>query len=326
VSPIVACAGALGGQRASAPGDRAPTPGAPVVAGVTLPAPIQLTKTPDIAERQPAWSPDGRWIAHFAGSAREGDLWIVTPDGATSRRLTSDPYIEACPAWSPDGERIVFSASRGQEPPALWILDVADTSVARLSTEKRRVHEPAWSPDDKEIVYYGVESGDEQVWSVPAAGGTPRRLSHHATQSWSAAWSPSSEELVFSGYRSASTGGALYIMPRGGEGESCERSRPLTRRKDHTWDRFPEWSRDGGWIVFAAQTRDGGMDLWLVSADGGIEERLTNDPAEDTAPSWSPDGSRIVFESNRGGSPDLWLLDVSAWTAAHHSREAPNRK
>ena len=37
--------------------------------------------------------------------------------------------------------------------------------------------------------------------------------------------------------------------------------------------------------------------------------RLTNDAAIDTSPSFSPDGSRIVFNSDRGGRPLLYVMD-----------------
>lgn len=285
-----------------------------------------LTATADTAERQPAWSPDGERIVFFAGDASGGDLWLTAPDGSERRQLTHDAAVEHCPAWSPDGSRIAFSAARGEGAPAIWILDLRDESITRLTNETGRVHEPAWSPDGETITYYGIASGDEQIWSIPAAGGESTRLSHHVTQSWSAAWSPDGAEIVYAGYRNPRTGGSIFVMPRAGEGVTCDGTRALTRRVDHRWDRFPEWSRDGRWIVFAGQTQDGGLDLWLVSADGRVEERLTDDPAEDTEPSWSPDGKRIVFTSERAGNPDLWILDVSAVLASYQSREEPRTK
>ncbi len=38
--------------------------------------------------------------------------------------------------------------------------------------------------------------------------------------------------------------------------------------------------------------------------------RLTTHPGIDTSPSYSPDGKRIVFNSNRGGSQQLYVMDA----------------
>ena len=37
--------------------------------------------------------------------------------------------------------------------------------------------------------------------------------------------------------------------------------------------------------------------------------RLTNDSGIDTSPSYSPDGEKIVFNSDRSGSPQLYIMD-----------------
>jgi dipeptidyl aminopeptidase/acylaminoacyl peptidase len=52
-------------------------------------------------------------------------------------------------------------------------------------------------------------------------------------------------------------------------------------------------------------------DIWLLELSRGITSRFTSDPAFDWVPVWSPDGSRIVFNSNRKGSMDLYLKALS---------------
>ncbi len=62
----------------------------------------------DVIEAQPAWSPDGRWIAWVSWDENGGHLWKARADGRESPvRLTRRPAIYRQPAWSPAGDRIV---------------------------------------------------------------------------------------------------------------------------------------------------------------------------------------------------------------------------
>ncbi len=281
----------------------------------------QLTATPTQDERQPAWSPDGRWIAFSASpaasdSAATPDLCLVSPNAGSMRRLTHDAFLESSPCWSPDGRSLAFHSWREDGVCRLWRLDLADSAIRQISQEKGRTTNPAWSPDGRTIAYYAIESGNEQVWKVALDGGAPVRLTHHFEQSWNPAWSPDGSEIAFSRYANATTGGAIFVMPADGDGESGERARPLTHGKEHLWDRFPSWSPNGRWVAFAAVDSAANWDIWLVSADGKIEVRITDDPAHDTEPSWAPDSRRLVFQSDRAGSEDLWILDTGRWTSA----------
>lgn len=62
----------------------------------------------DGRQYDPAWSPDGKWLAYSTWSNRDGGIWKVLADGTgTPQRLTRAPAYFRFLAWSPDGERIV---------------------------------------------------------------------------------------------------------------------------------------------------------------------------------------------------------------------------
>ena len=53
--------------------------------------PRNLTHTSGIAERDPAWSPDGRWIAYLSDATGEYELYIMQSDGkGETRQLTKN--------------------------------------------------------------------------------------------------------------------------------------------------------------------------------------------------------------------------------------------
>ncbi len=59
-------------------------------------------------------------------------------------------------------------------------------------------------------------------------------------------------------------------------------------------------------IVFVAEG-----DLWAVSLNGGLAQRLTTHPGEETHPSISPDGKTIAFTATYEGPAELYTMPIS---------------
>jgi len=70
----------------------------------------------------------------------------------------------------------------------------------------------------------------------------------------------------------------------------------------------PSWSPDGRQLVFES-ARNGNTTLYVISADGTGERRLTfTGSGDDTHPAWSPDGRTILFDSSRDGAFHLYTI------------------
>lgn len=67
--------------------------------------------------------------------------------------------------------------------------------------------------------------------------------------------------------------------------------------------RYPSIAPDGETIVFSWRG-----DLWSVSSEGGPANRLTTHEGIETYSAWNADGSRIAFQSNRGGEPNIYRM------------------
>jgi len=115
-----------------------------------------LTGTPGTAERDPWWSPDGKWIAYFSDEGGEYQLHIREHTGkgdVRKVRLTEPATYYYAPRWSPDSKRIAF----GDKKLGVYYLDVASGKTEKVDTDRydgpRRVDGVAWSPDSNWLAY-----------------------------------------------------------------------------------------------------------------------------------------------------------------------------
>jgi Tol biopolymer transport system component len=93
----------------------------------------------------PAWSPDGEWIAFATNRHVKFDIYMVHPDGSDLTRLTDDPHDDMWPAWSPDSRFIVFSSERDGDS-EIYMLEVATGTLTRLTDSPLNDTMPDWAP------------------------------------------------------------------------------------------------------------------------------------------------------------------------------------
>jgi tricorn protease len=129
--------------------------------GEILTAPVEhgdirnITNTVGVAERDPAWSPDGKWIAYFSDESGEYALHLRQQDGTEVKNISLDtqPAFFYTPTWSPDSKKIAFSDKRM----ALWYVNVDAGQPIRIDTNPYEapdwVFQPVWSPDSRWIAY-----------------------------------------------------------------------------------------------------------------------------------------------------------------------------
>jgi len=116
-----------------------------------------LTRTPAIAERDPAWSPDGKSVAYFSDASGEYQLFIRDQNGLGAPKvidLGPDPSYFYSPRWSPDSKHIAYLDKHVR----LWYVDVDGGKPVKVDTAIRSGFSPtigdvSWSPDSKWIAY-----------------------------------------------------------------------------------------------------------------------------------------------------------------------------
>lgn len=238
--------------------------------------PRRLTSL-DLGEFEPAWSPDGQWIAYTTWSQADGGhIYRVRADGrGRPEKLTRRGAFFQQPAFSPDGRRIV--ALRG----------------------------PARAYSD--ALGGGVPGGTEDIVWVPVTGGDPTMISPSGGLSAPHFTTDSSRVYLYSGGRG--------LISMRWDGTDIKTHVRVTGAPPP--DAQPGAGQQGGppaQLVMMAPRGDQALaqvnsDLYLVTVPviGGPEPRIQVGGAADAAafpvrrlteiggqfPTWSPDAKKV---------------------------------
>jgi tricorn protease len=116
-----------------------------------------LTNTPGVAERDPAWSPDGKWLAYFSDESGEYELHLRPQEGLGKVKkyaLGNTPAFYYSPRWSPDGKKIAYTDNFLRL--RILTLDTGAITDVATNTFMSRTLDPAWSPDSRWLAYTKV--------------------------------------------------------------------------------------------------------------------------------------------------------------------------
>ena len=146
--------------------------------------------------RQPAFSPDGKWISFFAYRDGGYDLWAIAPDGSHQHKLTSGAFDDREPIWSHDGTRVAFSSDRGNPLGGdynIWTLDARSGDLRQLTKDPADDYMPSWSPDDTEIAFASTRADGQSAWAVNVADLSERKVASAGGKIDAPSWGPGGE-------------------------------------------------------------------------------------------------------------------------------------
>jgi Tol biopolymer transport system component/serine/threonine protein kinase/formylglycine-generating enzyme required for sulfatase activity len=271
--------------------------------GFRLAAPASLGETgpptPTPASPPTPTLSGGGWGEIAFVSERDGnrEIYVMSADGTSPRRLTNNRANDRDPAWSPDGMRIAFYSDR-EGNADIYVMGADGGGLRNLTNHPANDYHPSWSPDGARLAFNSDRGGSSDIYVINADGSGLARLTTPGTGNGGQAWSPDGTRIVFQSSRDGDD--EIYVMNADGSGQTRLTFSPGN-------DGFPAWSPDGTQIAFQSN-RDGHFDVYVINADGSGLRRLTTTGSNDWWPEWSADGTSIAFISDRDGIGAIYLM------------------
>jgi hypothetical protein len=294
-----------------------------------VPAPKPDTKPPVTTLTSVPANPSGQTQVPFTFSSDPGTLFSCSLNGLPYHACTSgqpqpvgpgqntfsveatdpagNPGPPASYTWyterSPSAPIVFMSDRTGRYE--LYTIDPDGTNLTPLTTTSGNF-DPAWSPDGKKIAFESDRNQPKgaEIYVLTLADKSIQRLTTNPANDRTPKWSPDGKFIVFASDRN---GGKYQIYRMAADGSSGNKPTQLTSGAENS---DPSWSTDGKSIAFES-TRDGNNEIYVMSADGSHETRLTKNTFGDFNPSWSPNGEQIVFESDRNRNNEIYLMDAN---------------
>ncbi len=104
-----------------------------------------------VHELNPAWSPDGKWIAYLSDATGEYELYIRPQKGGEATRVTTDGGVYRYgPLWAPDNKKLLF----WDKALRLWYVDIGEKKPALIDKDDyTQINGGDWAPDSRWVTY-----------------------------------------------------------------------------------------------------------------------------------------------------------------------------
>ena len=257
------------------------------------------------------------------------EIYLMSPDGSSVRRLTSNASGEAFANLDPYGKKIVFDSNRlrtSDEP-----LNTSDLFVMNTDGSEQtfliRGSSATWSPDGKLIAFHASASGtgapikpdpgaatfDSDIFVLNVDDRLANAIAaRNITNSADAIdddpdWSPNGDKIAFTSHAVSdnqinSVTAEIYVMNADGTGRT-----QLTSNTEE--ERGAAWSPDGTRIVYSCRHNGSDFEICVMNADGSGPEQLTDNTVPDLTATFSPDGQKILFHRIIAGRAQLWVMN-----------------
>jgi Tol biopolymer transport system component len=265
----------------------------------------RLTANPAIAVSA-AWSPDGQQLAFARSSERDGGVFTMPANGGAARKIADASFaLEslAQPAWSPDGKTLAYAAIEATGSQVLRLLTLEGLESRPLATVPGCWHAgaPVWLEQGRlAFICMTGKASYEVCLAEPDSGVAPRRLAKLAGLPQGLAWSKKRARLLVANH--GGEGGGIWALELDGT---------LHRPEIDEHSLGAGLSAANGRVVYSKSRQT--IDIWHVSVGPEVTRtrRWISSTLEQMEPQYSPDETRIAFQSNRAGSPEIWLADAA---------------
>ena len=223
-----------------------------------------------------------------------GDIYTMDPVTGRSTALITGPAFDARPIFSPDGTRFAF-ARMGDRNALLLVARTDGSELIQVTPEPLDEFGPyydpwSFSPDGRQILAITVGDRSTMILIPSDGSGVARELDVGMWAEKATFRPPDGAEILFVGRRDDGATGlyAVDVM------SSAVRTVVEPRAGGDIWS--PEWSPDGGWILYTEVDTEDVRHTHVISADGKDEIPVRRHPAAllDDAGPWSNDGQRLI--------------------------------
>jgi TolB protein len=208
----------------------------------------------------------------------------------------SEGFVFDCSVYDVKSQRQILPKKRYK-----GAMSLLREAAHRMSNEMMKLYGEPQIFTTKIAFTSNRDGNDDELYMMDYDGFNQTRLTFNKIKDYMPAWSADGKSLAYTSYRL--TKAALFILnPFEGK---------ITEVQNVGTNYAPAFSPDGRWLVFCSTIEEGNADIYLTTADGRRNPRkLTYTKSADTAPSWSPTSREIAFTSDRGGTPQIYIMDA----------------